>query len=40
VIVLDGGRVVESGSAERVLAGDGLSTRLLDVERMRRAEGA
>jgi len=40
VIVLDGGRVVESGSAERVLAGDGLAARLLDVERMRRAEGA
>jgi ATP-binding cassette, subfamily B, bacterial MsbA len=40
VIVLDAGRVVESGSAARVLAGDGLAARLLGVAPARLAEGA
>ena len=40
VIVLDAGRVVESGAAAHVLAGDGLAARLLGVAPARLAEGA
>jgi subfamily B ATP-binding cassette protein MsbA len=40
VIVLEAGRVVESGSAACVLAGDGLAARLLGVAPARLAEGA
>jgi subfamily B ATP-binding cassette protein MsbA len=40
VVVLDAGRVVESGPAARVLADDGLAARLLGVAPARLAEGA
>jgi len=39
VVVLEGGRLVESGPAARVLAGDGLAARLLGFDRLRAAGG-